>query len=177
MQTLTSRCLLLIEQFKHKASINIMWSVFSLCQAAGFGGLREAIRFPGTHYTLNLISDTVLWDQMDIWNSIKTSMDFYSAALVLMWELQVWIQHAEHECISHALTILRLPPGLLAMFFKGCYDILNTMTHGVGRRIIGPSGITMETLLLLLQKIEVWTWKGSELLCLMFVMKKTGLYL
>lgn len=36
----------------------------------------------------------------------------------------------------HSLTILGLPPGLLAVWFEGGDDILDAVTDGVGIRII-----------------------------------------
>lgn len=66
------------------------------------------------------------------------------------------------------------------MFFEGCYDILNTVTHGVGRRIIRPSGITMETLLLLLQKnkrLDMERVRHSGFDVCNVLGKLTGLYL
>lgn len=62
-----------------------------------------------------------------------------------------------------SLTILRLPPGLLAMRFEGGDDILNAVTHGVGIRIVRSPRITVETLLLFLNKGKGQKWKGLVL--------------
>lgn len=51
------------------------------------------------------------------------------------------------------LTILRLPPTLLVVWFKAGDDILDTVTDGVVHRIVWSARITLETFLLFLHKV------------------------
>lgn len=58
--------------------------------------------------------------------SLKSHDEMSKVKLCLQIQLKVNIR----------LSILRLPPGLLAVWFEGGDDILNAVTHGVGIRII-----------------------------------------
>lgn len=51
-----------------------------------------------------------------------------------------------------SLTIFRLPPGLLAVRLEGGDDILYAVIDGVVDGVVRPSGVTVETFLLVLQE-------------------------
>ena len=59
---------------------------------------------------------------------------------------------AEQKWPQSLLTILRLPPGLLAVRFEGSDDVLYPVIDGVVHRVIWPSGVAVETLLFILQQ-------------------------
>lgn len=50
------------------------------------------------------------------------------------------------------ITILWLPPGLLAVRFEGGDDVFYPVIDGVVHRVVRPSRVTVETLLLILQQ-------------------------
>lgn len=59
------------------------------------------------------------------------------------------------------LTVLRLPPGLLAVRFEGGDDVLDPVIDGVVDGVVRPPGVTFETLVLLLQQVRGQTREGS----------------
>lgn len=59
---------------------------------------------------------------------------------------------AEQKRPRRLLTILRLPPGLLAVRFEGGDDVLYPVIDGVVHGVVWPSGVTVETLLFVLQQ-------------------------
>lgn len=48
-------------------------------------------------------------------------------------------------------SVLRLPPGFLAILSKRGNDIFNAVTDGVGQPVKRPSGVTDKALLLILK--------------------------
>lgn len=50
------------------------------------------------------------------------------------------------------LTVFRLPPGLLAVRFECGDDVLYAVIDGVVDGVVRPSGVTVETFLLILQQ-------------------------
>lgn len=58
-----------------------------------------------------------------------------------------------HNQTTDDLTVLRLPPTLLVVWFEACDDILDMVTDGVVHRIVWSARITLETFLLLLHKV------------------------
>lgn len=58
---------------------------------------------------------------------------------------------SEQRGLQSVITILGLPPGLLAVRFEGCDDVLYPMIDGIVHWVIRPSRVAVETLLLILQ--------------------------
>lgn len=56
---------------------------------------------------------------------------------------------------KQALTILRLPPGLFAVWFKGGDNVFYPVINGVVDWVVWPSGVTLKTFLLLLRKDRI----------------------
>lgn len=59
-------------------------------------------------------------------------------------------QSTQSYTLMELLTVLRLPPRLLAMRFEGSDNILYPVINGVVDWVIRPPGVTFKTLLLIL---------------------------
>lgn len=70
---------------------------------------------------------------------------------ILGWGLIELCGSTLHTISEHPLTILWLPPGLLAVRFKGGDDVLYAMIDSVVDGVVWPSRVTEETFLLILQ--------------------------
>lgn len=93
--------------------------------------------------------------------SSHTTQLYMSVLTVLMKHPRACTFYCKNQKTDD-LTILRLPPTLLMIWFEAGDDILNTVTDGVVHRIVWSTRITLETFLLLLHKVIYWKSQRSK---------------